>query len=50
LSEIAEPARKARIPNTLPVYVFRSSKDPVGGNIDQLLAAYDLIAWLKAVV
>jgi alpha-beta hydrolase superfamily lysophospholipase len=40
LSEIAKPALQARIPKTLPIYIFRGSKDPVGENIEQLRAAY----------
>jgi alpha-beta hydrolase superfamily lysophospholipase len=37
---IGQPARQARIPKTLPIYIFRGSRDPVGSNIRQLLAAY----------
>jgi alpha-beta hydrolase superfamily lysophospholipase len=40
VAEIAQPARQARIPKTLPIYIFRGSQDPVGANIKQLLAAY----------
>ncbi len=31
---------QACIPKTLPIYIFRGSRDPVGENIDQLLTAY----------
>lgn len=40
LGDIAEPARQARIPKRLPIYIFGGSRDPVGSNIDQLLDAY----------
>jgi len=43
LGDIAAPARQARIPKRLPVYVISGSKDPVGANtksLQQLLAAY----------
>jgi alpha-beta hydrolase superfamily lysophospholipase len=40
LGEIATPARQARIPKGLPVYIFNGSHDPVATNIGQLLAAY----------
>jgi alpha-beta hydrolase superfamily lysophospholipase len=40
LAEIARPALQARIPKRLPIYVFSGSRDPVGGNLKQLLAAY----------
>ena len=38
--ETAKPSRQARIPKTLPIYVFNGSRDPVSDNIDQLLDAY----------
>jgi alpha-beta hydrolase superfamily lysophospholipase len=34
------PSRQARIPKTLPVYIFNGSRDPVSDNIGQLLDAY----------
>lgn len=40
LSEMSDPVRQNRIPKSLPIYIFRGSQDPVGGNIDQLLNAY----------
>jgi alpha-beta hydrolase superfamily lysophospholipase len=40
LGEIATPARQARIPKRLPIYIFNGSRDPVATNIGQLLAAY----------
>jgi alpha-beta hydrolase superfamily lysophospholipase len=40
LPGVADPARQARIPKSLPIYIFRGSRDPVGGNVDQLLNAY----------
>ncbi len=40
LAEMSDPARQARIPKSLPIYIFRGSRDPVGSNIDQLLNAY----------
>ena len=40
LSEIAKPSRQARIPKTLPIYIVRGSRDPVGSNIGQLLDSY----------
>jgi alpha-beta hydrolase superfamily lysophospholipase len=42
-AEIADPARQARIPRELPVYVFAGSEDPVGGKtkgLVQLVEAY----------
>jgi alpha-beta hydrolase superfamily lysophospholipase len=48
LLEISKPARLARIPKTLPIYIFRGSRDPVGGNIGQLLTAFRT-AGLRAV-
>jgi len=38
--ETAKPSRQARIPKTLPIYIFNGSRDPVSGNIEQLLDAY----------
>jgi alpha-beta hydrolase superfamily lysophospholipase len=40
VSEISKPARQAQIPKSLPIYIFRGSRDPVGGNIRQLLTAF----------
>jgi len=40
LPALSRPSRQARIPKTLPIYIFRGSRDPVGDNIDQLLTAY----------
>ncbi len=40
LMDVASPSRQARIPSTLPVYIFSGSHDPVGSNIRQLLEAY----------
>lgn len=40
---INDPETVARIPKTLPVYVFAGSEDPVGaasGGVDRLIAAY----------
>jgi alpha-beta hydrolase superfamily lysophospholipase len=48
LLEISKPDRLARIPKTLPIYIFRGSRDPVGGNIGQLLTAFRT-AGLRAV-
>ncbi|HVY47740.1 MAG TPA: alpha/beta hydrolase, partial [Minicystis sp.] len=43
LADNADPARQARIPKDLPVYVFAGSEDPVGErtkSVDQLLGAW----------
>lgn len=40
LPEVASPSRQGRIPKALPIYIFGGSRDPVGGNINQLLDAY----------
>lgn len=40
LLEIAKPARQARIPKHLPIYVLHGDRDPVAANITQLLDAY----------
>jgi alpha-beta hydrolase superfamily lysophospholipase len=40
LRETAKPSRQARIPKTLPIYIFNGSRDPVSDNIEQLLDAY----------
>jgi alpha-beta hydrolase superfamily lysophospholipase len=48
LLEISKPARLARIPKTLPIYIFRGNRDPVGNNIGQLLTAFRA-AGLRAV-
>ena len=43
LSEIARPARQARIPKQLPIYVIAGTRDPVsvkGRGLEQLLSAY----------
>ena len=45
LTAIADPAQQARIPKTLPIYVFSGSEDPVSEktkSLEQLLAAYRL--------
>jgi alpha-beta hydrolase superfamily lysophospholipase len=45
LTAIADPAQQARIPKTLPIYVFSGSEDPVSEKtktLEQLLAAYRL--------
>ncbi|MGA3308811.1 MAG: alpha/beta hydrolase [Xanthobacteraceae bacterium] len=49
LRETAKPSRQARIPKTLPIYIFNGSRDPVSDNIEQLLDAYRA-AGLKQVV
>ncbi len=40
LPALSKSSEQTRIPKTLPIYIFRGSRDPVGANIDQLLAAY----------
>jgi alpha-beta hydrolase superfamily lysophospholipase len=40
LPALSRSSRQACIPRTLPIYIFRGGRDPVGGNIDQLLTAY----------
>jgi alpha-beta hydrolase superfamily lysophospholipase len=40
LPDVASTARQNRIPKDLPIYIVRGSRDSVGSNIDQLLAAY----------
>ena len=40
LRESAKPSRQARIPKTLPIYIFNGSRDPVSDKIEQLLDAY----------
>jgi alpha-beta hydrolase superfamily lysophospholipase len=40
LPALSRSSRQACIPKSLPIYIFRGSADPVGANIDQLLAAY----------
>jgi alpha-beta hydrolase superfamily lysophospholipase len=43
LGDVTGPARQARIPKRLPIYVISGSNDPVGGNtksVRQLLNAY----------
>jgi alpha-beta hydrolase superfamily lysophospholipase len=43
LGEIAKPARQARIPKQLPIYVIAGTRDPVSANskgLEQLLSAY----------
>jgi alpha-beta hydrolase superfamily lysophospholipase len=42
LPEVANPCRQACIRKTLPIYIFRGSRHPVGISIDQLLEAYQL--------
>lgn len=39
LGGLVAPAALARVPKTLPVYVFSGTRDPVGANIDGLIAA-----------
>ena len=43
MREIAKPARQARIPKQLPIYVIAGTRDPVSANskgLKQLLSAY----------
>jgi alpha-beta hydrolase superfamily lysophospholipase len=40
LFAISQPARQAKVPKRLPVYIFHGSRDPVAANVQQLLAAY----------
>jgi alpha-beta hydrolase superfamily lysophospholipase len=40
LPALSRSSRQAGIPKALPIYIFRGSRDPVGINVDQLLAAY----------
>ena len=40
LLDLTRPARLARIPQKLPIYIFGGTRDPVGRNIHQLLEAY----------
>jgi alpha-beta hydrolase superfamily lysophospholipase len=40
LFEMSRPARQARIPKKLPLYIFHGTRDPVAANVQQLLAAY----------
>ena len=43
LHEIAKPARQARIPKQLPIYVIAGTRDPASANgkgLEQLLSAY----------
>src|SRR5262245_51411482 len=40
LPDVGRPSRQARIPKTLPIYIFGGTRDPVGSNIGQLLEAY----------
>jgi alpha-beta hydrolase superfamily lysophospholipase len=40
LPALSRSSCQACIPKTLPIYIFRGSRDPVGENIDQLLTAY----------
>jgi len=40
LSAAAKPTCQAGIPKALPIYIFNGSRDPVSGNVGQLLAAY----------
>jgi alpha-beta hydrolase superfamily lysophospholipase len=44
----AKPSCQAGIPKSLPIYIFNGSRDPVSGNVRQLLAAYQA-ASLKSV-
>jgi alpha-beta hydrolase superfamily lysophospholipase len=34
------PSCQAGIPKSLPIYIFNGSRDPVSGNVKQLLEAY----------
>jgi alpha-beta hydrolase superfamily lysophospholipase len=36
----AKPSSQAGIPKALPIYIFNGSRDPVSGNVKQLVAAY----------
>jgi alpha-beta hydrolase superfamily lysophospholipase len=49
LRETAQPSRQARIPKDLPIYIFNGSRDPVSGNVAQLIDAYRA-AGIKQVV
>jgi alpha-beta hydrolase superfamily lysophospholipase len=40
LNAAAKPSLQAGIPKALPVYIFNGSRDPVSGNVGQLLEAY----------
>ncbi|HEY4310369.1 MAG TPA: alpha/beta hydrolase [Pirellulales bacterium] len=40
LKEMSSPRRQARIPKSLPIYIFYGSLDPVATNVPQLLDAY----------
>ena len=43
LYEIAKPARQARIPKQLPIYIIAGTRDPASANgkgLEQLLSAY----------
>ncbi len=40
LAEFSNPRRQAQIPQSLPVYIFHGSRDPLAANVRQLLAAY----------
>jgi alpha-beta hydrolase superfamily lysophospholipase len=40
LSDLASPALAARIPKSLPIYVFSGARDPVGAKLQGLLDVY----------
>jgi alpha-beta hydrolase superfamily lysophospholipase len=40
MQEMSSPHRQARIPKSLPIYIFYGSRDPVATNVSQLLNAY----------
>lgn len=40
LADLASPALAARIPKTLPIYVFSGARDPVGAKLQGLLDVY----------
>ena len=40
LADLASPKLAARIPKTLPIYVFSGARDPVGATLQGLLDVY----------
>ena len=40
LADLGSPALAARIPKSLPIYVFSGARDPVGATLQRLLDAY----------
>jgi len=40
LAGLATPARLAKVPQQLPIYLFHGSRDPVATSVKQLVAAY----------